>query len=318
MNKPRLVLLGLPAIFAVALLTVAFTRAESDAAAPAFTDANSRVLQPATPDASPSPSPTAPPAPSTPEPTPESPPEPTPGEEPPPTELPTPEPTPASSPSATPTARPVHSGPATVINRGVTTRRAVALTFDAGADRGYAEAILDVLLQQGVRATFGMTGVWAQYNPDLVQRMAAEGHQLMNHSYDHTSFTGFSTGRRAQTSPQRAWQLDTTGAIIQELTGASPVPFFRSPYGDTDASVMRDIGARGYAYNVLWTVDSRGWMRYTAGQIIQRCLAQATPGAIYVMHVGAQSQDGPALNAVINGLRDMGYTFETVSEIVRP
>jgi peptidoglycan/xylan/chitin deacetylase (PgdA/CDA1 family) len=203
-----------------------------------------------------------------------------------------------------------------VVDRGNPARRAVALTFDAGADRGYAEYILDVLKEQGVRATFGMTGVWAERNPDLVQRMAAEGHRLMNHSYDHSSFTGRSTGRRPLTTEERWTQIDRTEQVIVELTGQSTRPLFRAPYGDTDASVLRDIAARGYAYNVLWTVDSRGWMRYSAGAIVERCLRLAEPGAIYVMHVGGESQDALALLAVIEGLRAAGYEFETVDEII--
>lgn len=206
---------------------------------------------------------------------------------------------------------------AAAIDRGVTSRRSVALTFDAGADRGYAEYILDVLLYLGIPASFGMTGVWAEQHPDLVVRMVLEGHRLINHSYDHDSFTGLSTGRGPQSQARRWWQIQRTEQIIRDLTGAETAPFFRSPYGDTDGSVLRDIGAVGYQYNVLWTVDSGGWMRYSAGQIIDRCLRMAQPGAIYVFHVGAQSQDGPALPAIIKGLRDAGYAFETIEQIVQ-
>ncbi|MFN8558043.1 MAG: polysaccharide deacetylase family protein [Dehalococcoidia bacterium] len=224
---------------------------------------------------------------------------------------------PAPAP-APPTAR-RRSGAVTVaqtISIGNTARRSVALTFDAGADRGYAEAILNVLRDEGVRASFGMTGLWAEQHPDLVQRMAAEGHRLINHSYDHASFTGVSSNRRPLTREQRWWQLDRTEEVIVELTGQNTVPLFRSPFGDTDGGVLADIAARGYAYNVLWTVDSRGWMGYSAAAIIRRCLDLAQPGAIYVMHVGAAAQDGPALPAIITGLRDAGYTFETVDEIL--
>ena len=69
----------------------------------------------------------------------------------------------------------------------------MALTFDAGADRGHAEQILDTLANYGVVASFGLTGHWAKENPDLVERMVAEGHMLFNHTYSHRSFTGFST-----------------------------------------------------------------------------------------------------------------------------
>lgn len=69
----------------------------------------------------------------------------------------------------------------------------VALTFDAGADRGYAEAILDTLDEYGIKASFGITGHWAEENPDLVARMVEDGHMVFNHTWTHRSFTGFST-----------------------------------------------------------------------------------------------------------------------------
>jgi len=203
-----------------------------------------------------------------------------------------------------------------VLSQGVSARRVVALTFDAGADRGYAELILNVLAERGVRASFGMTGIWARQHPNLVQRMAAEGHQLINHSWDHGSFTGLSSRTRALTAAERRSQLDRTEALLLEQTGHSTRPFFRSPYGDADASVGRDIAAAGYAYNVLWTVDSGGWTGIPARGIIDRCLRGARPGAIYVMHVGAAAQDGPALDAIIDGLAAAGYDFETVAEII--
>jgi peptidoglycan-N-acetylglucosamine deacetylase len=207
---------------------------------------------------------------------------------------------------------------AVVVDRGNPSRRSVALTFDAGADRGYAELILNVLRDRGVRASFGMTGIWASQNHDLVWRMAAEGHRFINHTWDHGSFTGLSTRGRPLSREQRWSQLDRTEALLVELTGHSSRPFFRSPYGDVDASVQRDIAPRGYAYNVLWTVDSGGWRGIPARSIVDICLRTARPGAIYVMHVGAAAQDGPALAAIIDGLAAAGYDFETIDEIIAP
>ena len=207
---------------------------------------------------------------------------------------------------------------ATVIDRGATGRRSVALTFDAGADRGYAELILNTLRTYGVRASFGMTGQWARQNPDLTWRMAAEGHRFINHTWDHGSFTGLSTRTRALSQAERWSQLDRTDALLVEMTGQSSRPFFRSPYGDVDATVQRDIAPRGYAYNVLWTVDSGGWRGIPARSIIDICLRNARPGAVYVMHVGAGAQDGPALSAIIEGLAAAGYDFETIEEILTP
>ncbi len=217
-----------------------------------------------------------------------------------------------TGPPATP------GGPAQVISKGDSSRNVVALTFDAGSDRGYTTQILDTLRDNDVPASWGMTGKWAEQNPDLIQRIADEGHDFINHSYDHASFTGFSTDSAPQSRAQRWEQLDRTEAIINDLTGMSTRPFFRPPYGDYDASVNEDIGARGYRYNVMWTVDSRGWMGLTADEIVARCLELHEPGAIYIFHVGSASQDGPALQRIIDGLRDLGYDFVSVPDLINP
>jgi hypothetical protein len=82
--------------------------------------------------------------------------------------------------------------------------------------------------------------------------------------------------------------------------------------------VNQDVAARGYAYNVMWTVDSRGWLGIPAASITQRCLDLAEPGAIYIFHVGSQSQDGPALQSIIDGLRAKGYAMGGIGDVLAP
>src|SRR5579871_5305282 len=95
----------------------------------------------------------------------------------------------------------------------------VALTFDAGADRGYAEDILDTLSDAHIPATFGMTGQWASAYPDLVQRMAADGHMLINHTQDHRSFTGLSDRLGGLSTARRQQELLDADGIIAPLIG---------------------------------------------------------------------------------------------------
>ena len=240
-----------------------------------------------------------------------------------PTPSPTPEPTPPPpAPTVTPAARQAApaaapaNGAAKAVFRGPTSRRFIALTFDAGADVGYTTLILDTLRAKGVRASFGMTGAWAETHPDLVRRMANEGHDFINHTYDHASFTGVSTGRRPQTFEERARQVERTEEIVRSLTGKSMRPYFRPPFGDYDATVNADIARLGFTQNVLWTIDSTGWRGVPAGTIVDRCLSNAAPGAIIVFHVGSQSLDGPALAPIIDGLRQQGYALGTIRDLI--
>jgi peptidoglycan/xylan/chitin deacetylase (PgdA/CDA1 family) len=143
----------------------------------------------------------------------------------------------------------------------------------------------------------------------------AEGHELINHSYDHASFTGYSSRIAALSQEQRWSELDRTEAIIRQITGASTKPYFRPPFGDYDQTVLEDVFARGYAYSVMWSADSDGWRGDSADEIVTTCLAEAKPGAIYIFHVGSASQDAAALQRVIEGLRALGYGFVALSSV---
>lgn len=202
--------------------------------------------------------------------------------------------------TTTSTTTPPPSGSAVVLVRGNTESNTVALTFDAGSDRGYTADILDTLDANGIIASFGLTGAWVEANPDLVARIAEAGHHIFNHSWSHPDFTTLTTEER--------WdQLDRTDAAISALTGTTTRPWFRPPFGAYDASVNADLYARGYSYNLYWTVDSLGWKGLSAAEIAERCLSRAEPGAIYLLHVGAASADAIALQDLIDGLVATGY-----------
>lgn len=231
----------------------------------------------------------------------------------PPAELP---PSPASSVCRPPAPAVLKTAGASVrIDRGPVECNAVALTFDAGADRGYTELILDILRDEQVPASFGMTGMWAQAHSDLVQRMVDEGHELINHTWSHSSFTGFSAGRPLSVA-ERRYELDRTEELLVQLTGMSARPYFRPPYGDLDAGALKDVADAGYDYTVMWTVDSLGWNHLSTQGIIDRCLSRAEPGAIYIFHVGEQSADALALGAIISGLREQGYALVKVTDLL--
>ena len=211
------------------------------------------------------------------------------------------------------------SGLSQIIEGGANGRLEVALTFDAGADTGYAPQILDYLRDQGIKATFGMTGVWAEANPELIQRMVNEGHQLINHTWDHASLTGANTGMPAQTPDQVAQQLASTENVVLHLTGYEMRPYFRPPYGDYDATSLRYLYENGYYLTIWWTCDSHGWAGWGAQEIIDYCTTNLAEDEILLLHVGAAAAgDFEALPGLIQFFRDNGYSFVTVEEMVQP
>lgn len=233
----------------------------------------------------------------------------------------TPRPTAAAQPKPTSQATQRPTGPTQQPTSLPTLRpnaqQVVALTFDAGADRGYAEDILDFLHAEHITASFGITGNWARQNPDLVRRMAADGHQVINHSLDHQSFTGASDQRGGLTAAGRRAELDSADAIIAPLIGHTTRPWYRLPYGDDDGRVAADLLPAGYTRKVGWTVDTFGWRGASASDIVERSLRLASQNAIYVLHVGRSSQDGPALARIVTGLRERGFGFVSVEALPR-
>jgi peptidoglycan/xylan/chitin deacetylase (PgdA/CDA1 family) len=211
------------------------------------------------------------------------------------------------------------TGLSTIVDGGTNGRLEVALTFDAGADTGYAAEILNLLRDEGIEASFGMTGVWAQANPELVRRMVAEGHQLINHTWDHSSLTGANTQMPPMTPEQVAQQLADTEAVVRDLTGYEMRPYFRPPYGDYDAASLEYLYDNGYSQTIWWTCDTRGWAGWGAQEIVDYCTTNIAEDEIILLHVGAAAVgDFEALPGLIQFFRDSGYSFVTIEQMLQP
>lgn len=214
--------------------------------------------------------------------------------------------------------------PSTTIRRGNTSRKMVAYTFDAGSDLGYTAEILDFLKSRNIHAGFGLTGTWAAAHPSSVRRMADEGHLMFDHTWDHKSFTGYSTGTAALTPARRTEELITANNKIRDLTGKTTRPYFRPPYGDYDSGVLRDVGANRFSRTAMWTLDSLGWKGLTKAQICTRVVDSMSAasnggnGYILLFHVGSQSQDAKALPCITDTLKKRGFTFGTIAQVTAP
>lgn len=227
----------------------------------------------------------------------------------------TPAKTASSGPSATSTA--TSALPAWlrghVITALPTSKHVVALTFDGGAGAQGAASILATLARAGVPATFFFTGDFVSANPATVRAAAAAGHVIGDHTVTHPHATTLSPA--ALTT-----QVTTAAARIQATTGRSPRPWFRFPYGEYDARTLRVVNDLGYGA-IGWTLDTRGYLGTSAGtaaDIPGRVRAALRPGAIVLMHVGANpddhtTYDADALAAVIATVRAAGYTFVPVA-----
>jgi peptidoglycan/xylan/chitin deacetylase (PgdA/CDA1 family) len=243
-----------------------------------------------------------------------------------------PEPTiePTQEPTPQPTDEPVAERPpppdtgqdrSLIVERGDSGRQEVALTFDAGEGAGYTTEILDLLAEYGIRGTFGVTGQWAEQNPDLMRRIVDEGHQIINHTYDHQSYTGVSPGTDPMDPEAFREQVETTEQIIEDVTGGyESRPYFRFPYGDYDTTALDMLGELGFSYTMWWSCDTWAWMGISQAEIVERCGPESEfggPGAILLMHV-AQEGDWNALEPLIEAYAAEGYDFVTLEQMIQP
>ncbi len=206
-----------------------------------------------------------------------------------------------------------------LVEGGSNGRPEVAFTFDAGSDPGYAEAILDLLSDEGIPATFGMTGAWAEKNPDLVRRMVAEGHQIINHTWSHTSMTGVNGGLPPMTYEELADELVRTEQVVRDLTGYELKPYYRPPYGDYDATTLGWLYQLGYPFTIMWTCDTHGWAGWSSAEIIEYCTSVPLEDEVVLMHVGgAYPGDFEALPLLIDYYRQQGHAFVTVEQMLQP
>jgi peptidoglycan-N-acetylglucosamine deacetylase len=195
-----------------------------------------------------------------------------------------------------------------------TTQKVVALTFDDGPYPPYTGQILDILKEYHVPATFFVLGRNAEKYPDLVRRIAAEGHQIGNHTYDHLDLLKVDRSAIAE-------QVDHTSKIVADITGQKP-RVVRPPHGFRDAVVIDVMAERGLKV-VEWSVASRDWTNPGADEIAARTLGKVQNGSVVLLHDGdgvAQSapreQTVAATRQIIKQLLAQGYKMVTVDEIL--
>ncbi|HMF74653.1 MAG TPA: polysaccharide deacetylase family protein [Bryobacteraceae bacterium] len=199
------------------------------------------------------------------------------------------------------------------VSRGPGRRKSIALTFDDGPSEGTLH-LLDYLEAEGIKATFFQCGMNVRRLPHIAGRVAASGNEIGNHTYTHPKLPFKS----------RAFidhEFSEAQKIIEFETGITPM-LLRAPYGFRWIG-MRDVQYRLSLLGVMWTVIGFDW-RWPAHQITRHVLRRSSPGGIVCLHDGRAVQTQPdirhtieAVKQIVPRLQDEGYTFETVSTVLR-
>jgi peptidoglycan/xylan/chitin deacetylase (PgdA/CDA1 family) len=176
--------------------------------------------------------------------------------------------------------------------------KVVALTFSSSPDPAYTADILDILDRHGVPATFCVAGEQARDNPELIRRIAEEGHALCNQ--------GLTQDPQLADRDDAAIQSEIEGGrdAIQAAGPDVTVPFFRASGGAFSPRV-NDI-AEAYGHTPLgWSLDPGDWEQLDASPLVDEVI----PGDVIVLHDGGgdRSDTVAALYTLITDLRDEGY-----------
>ncbi len=193
------------------------------------------------------------------------------------------------------------------IYRVGTEDKVVALSFDAAWGADNTLKILDTLTDYDIKANFFVVGFWAEKYADKLKTLSESGRvEIGTHSNTHPHMSKLS---KEAIRPE----LTTSMSLIEEITGVRP-ELFRAPFGDYNDTLIDTAKEEGL-FTIQWDVDSLDWKNLSASDIAVRVLKGVRGGSIVLMH-----NDGKhtleALPLVIEGLKNKGFTFKTIGEMI--
>ncbi|MDD5476620.1 MAG: polysaccharide deacetylase family protein [Candidatus Omnitrophica bacterium] len=203
------------------------------------------------------------------------------------------------------------------IYRIPSSEKAVALTFDDGPSPVWTPKILDVLKEARVKATFFMLGMHVQRYPDVARRVAEEGHEIGNHTYDHHGVFYYKPEELNR-------EVGDAEKIIKSITGVK-TKYFRPPKAWLTRKEKEQLKGMGYE-TVLWSLNSKDWVTFDDRYIVKYILRHVRPGDILLFHDsggvfkpegGKRKETVKAVSRLIEKLRERGYRFVTISELLK-
>jgi len=197
--------------------------------------------------------------------------------------------------------------------RGVRGKNEIALTFDAGANAECFDDLIAALESAHVHSTFFITGNFAQRHESCAKAITKHGHELGNHTWNHADLT-------KQSDADVREEITRAEMLLTEISGQSPRPRLRAPFGERNERVLRIAANLGYR-SIYWTIDSLDSLepRKTPEFLIDSITGKSDAeldGAIILMHVGEKST-AEALPAIIANLQGRGFRLVTVSNLLR-
>ena len=194
--------------------------------------------------------------------------------------------------------------------------KVVALTFDDGPSPVWTPKILDELKKANIKATFFMLGEHVAKYPEIARRVAQEGHEIGNHTYDHHVLLYYKLDKLTK-------EIKDTERIIQKTTGQT-TRYFRPPKAWLTNEEKKKIESLGYKV-VLWSLNSKDWVTFDDKYIVRYIVRNIRSGDIILFHDsggvfgtegGNRHETVITIPGLVKKLTEKGYKFVTISELL--
>lgn len=191
-----------------------------------------------------------------------------------------------------------------------TEEKHIYLTFDVGYENGNTASILDTLKKHNVSATFFVVGTYIESDPELVKRMAEEGHIVGNHTWHHPDMSQI-----AALDTFKKELVDVEDAY-REVTGEEMTNFYRPPqgkYSESNLQMAQELGYKTFFWSLAY-VDWYDDNQPTKEEAFDKLLGRIHPGAIVLLH-STSDTNSLILDELIQKWEEMGYTIRPLTEL---
>lgn len=194
---------------------------------------------------------------------------------------------------------------------GAAEEKVLYLTFDCGYENGNTEPILDALKKHNAKGTFFVVGHFLETAPEMVKRMAEEGHAVGNHTYHHPDMSAISD------LESFGKELSDVAELFREITGKELSPYYRPPQGKCNVENLKMAQELGYD-TIFWSLAHVDWnqdKQPSHEESFDKLTKRVHPGAIVLLH-NTSKTNGEILDELLTRWEEMGYRFAPLSDLV--
>jgi peptidoglycan-N-acetylmuramic acid deacetylase len=178
-----------------------------------------------------------------------------------------------------------------------------------GYENGNVAKVLDALAAEGATGAFFILGHVAEKNPELVRRMAEEGHLVCNHTYSHKDMTG-------RSADEFAAELRRMEDVCRTSTGVEMAKYFRPPEGKFDVEMLRQAKDLGYK-TIFWSFAYADWdngKQMSEEAALDKIMENTHNGEVLLLHP-TSATNAAIMQRVIQELKAQGYRFGSLNEL---